>query len=287
MKDPCIDPELLERYASEPPSDEPWRAQVEQHAAGCAACRETLIAFGLARRGSDEEEAAVQALLARPPRPALAARLGLSRGTHWHLPAQRLFALAGTLGAALFALGVHQRMTDPVQIAASGLEGQRPFEGRSSLPVEPAPFLPVRGAREEGDRLGPTEGKLLQMKADRPEDVARPLAMVYLWRGGEGDVNRARALLEDAPPSAAVLSDRALVEMVDGNLEMARTLLAGALRSDPSFLPALFNQALVLQHLGRRDEARIAWQAYLAVAGTSEPAWSDEARQKLRDLGGP
>src|SRR5258706_14420599 len=55
-----------------------------------------------------------------------------------------------------------------------------------------------------------------------------------------------------------------------------------ALRLDPKSPEALFNRALILEHLGVRDQARKAWQAYLAVDGGS--AWSVEARAHLRAL---
>ncbi|HXA16145.1 MAG TPA: CHAT domain-containing protein [Thermoanaerobaculia bacterium] len=55
-----------------------------------------------------------------------------------------------------------------------------------------------------------------------------------------------------------------------------------ALRLDPKSPEALFNRALILEHLGVRDQARKAWQAYLAVDGGS--AWGVEARAHLRAL---
>jgi len=55
-----------------------------------------------------------------------------------------------------------------------------------------------------------------------------------------------------------------------------------ALRLDPKSPEALFNRALILEHLGIRDQARKAWQAYLAVDGASD--WSAEARKHLRAL---
>jgi CHAT domain-containing protein len=55
-----------------------------------------------------------------------------------------------------------------------------------------------------------------------------------------------------------------------------------ALRLDPKSPEALFNRALILEHLGVRDQARKAWLAYLAIDSGS--AWSVEARTHLRTL---
>ncbi|HEX7191139.1 MAG TPA: CHAT domain-containing protein [Thermoanaerobaculia bacterium] len=57
-----------------------------------------------------------------------------------------------------------------------------------------------------------------------------------------------------------------------------------ALRLEPHFAEALFNRALILEHLGILAAARKAWHAYLDVDPTSE--WSAEARAHLHKLSG-
>jgi tetratricopeptide (TPR) repeat protein len=52
-----------------------------------------------------------------------------------------------------------------------------------------------------------------------------------------------------------------------------------ALKLDPRLPEALFNRALVLDRLGRIEEARPAWQRYLDVDPGS--AWAGEARRRL------
>ena len=47
-------------------------------------------------------------------------------------------------------------------------------------------------------------------------------------------------------------------------------------------LEPLFNRALIIERLGLRDQARVAWERYLDVDGTSE--WANEAREHLRRL---
>lgn len=54
-----------------------------------------------------------------------------------------------------------------------------------------------------------------------------------------------------------------------------------ALSVDPRHAEALFNRALVIEKLGLRNEAHIAWQSYLEEEATS--GWADEAREHLRN----
>ena len=55
-----------------------------------------------------------------------------------------------------------------------------------------------------------------------------------------------------------------------------------ALSVDASYPAALFNRALILEHLGLNAEARKAWDRYLSVDASSP--WANEARQHLRRL---
>ena len=55
-----------------------------------------------------------------------------------------------------------------------------------------------------------------------------------------------------------------------------------ALRLDAKHAEALFNRALILHRMGLREEARAAWQAYLAVDASSP--WANEARRYLNEI---
>src|SRR5260221_4704991 len=55
-----------------------------------------------------------------------------------------------------------------------------------------------------------------------------------------------------------------------------------ALRIDPRMPEALFNRALILEHLGLIAQTRAAYERYLAADGTS--AWASEARERLAKL---
>ena len=58
-----------------------------------------------------------------------------------------------------------------------------------------------------------------------------------------------------------------------------------ALRLQPDAPEALFNRALVVEALGLKEQARRAWQQYLAADPAG--AWSNEAREHLRQLERP
>ena len=66
--------------------------------------------------------------------------------------------------------------------------------------------------------------------------------------------------------------------------DASRALTAAnrALEIDRLMPEALFNRALALQTVGKTDDARIAWQAYLTIDDRS--GWADEARARLRIL---
>jgi len=55
-----------------------------------------------------------------------------------------------------------------------------------------------------------------------------------------------------------------------------------ALAADPRSSEALFNRALILEHLGRTTDARAAWQHYLETDPRSP--WAAEARAHLGDI---
>ncbi len=63
------------------------------------------------------------------------------------------------------------------------------------------------------------------------------------------------------------------------DLPRALSAAEAALQADPRLLEALFNKALVLEHLGLREDARDTWEEYLRHDGTS--AWADEVRARV------
>lgn len=108
-----------------------------------------------------------------------------------------------------------------------------------------------------------------------------------------GDPEDATAVLADAaaknPGNASLWNDLAAASLVraartQGPADLARALAAAdrALAIAPNVAEALFNRALVLEKMGRREEAIAAWERFLATDRTS--GWSEEARTHLAAL---
>lgn len=108
-----------------------------------------------------------------------------------------------------------------------------------------------------------------------------------------GEVDRAIDPLEEAtalePGRAAYWSDLALARLgqsAQAGNEATRVAalqaVEEALALEPRMPEALFNRALILERLGRLDQARQAWLTYLAVP--DEAAWQDEGRERLARL---
>src|SRR5205085_9524105 len=55
-----------------------------------------------------------------------------------------------------------------------------------------------------------------------------------------------------------------------------------ALQVDPNLLEALYNKALCLQYMKASEQAKEAWQSYLAH--DSQSKWAEEARRNLQSL---
>jgi len=95
-----------------------------------------------------------------------------------------------------------------------------------------------------------------------------------------------------AENNAFVWNDLAVALHENANRYETPELLADALAAsdralafDHSRPEALFNRALILQHLGLFDDAREAWEQYLSVDGESE--WAIEARNHIASLAPP
>jgi cellulose synthase operon protein C len=146
------------------------------------------------------------------------------------------------------------------RLAWEGAAAHRPYAvQRAGAPVGEQTPLKVQAALEErGDRHG--LGALAALA---------------------GDLDRARTLLDEAPASAAVDNDRALVALQAGDPETALRLTESALAKEPSLGAARWNRALALRDLGLPYAAAAELDA---VAALGEPGWADEARQRSRDL---
>lgn len=108
-----------------------------------------------------------------------------------------------------------------------------------------------------------------------------------------GDLERAvtalEAALSERATDARVLNDLAAGYLVRGQragdkaqISKALTTLNRALEIDRHLAEAHFNRAIALEELSLTNEARDAWESYLAIDDQS--SWAEEARLRLRQL---
>ncbi|MCP3100992.1 CHAT domain-containing protein [Myxococcus sp. K15C18031901] len=255
-------------------------AAFRAHLGTCAACQEELddilqlqaLGAGLAR----QEAAAPVAPVAPVARTAAAAperafRPAWSRRRTWVAAA----ALSGSL-AAVFAVVALRPGTAGVETVAFALAPTRSLEARLSWAGASAhrPY----GVLRSGDER-PRERVSLQALAKLEEaGDLQGLGVGHLLRG---EREQAADYLQRVPASPDVDSDRAVVAMTKGELEVALTLLDGVLGQAPRHPQALWNRALVLRELGLEASAA---EAFDAVAALQEPGWADEARERAGAL---
>ncbi|HEX8410930.1 MAG TPA: CHAT domain-containing protein [Thermoanaerobaculia bacterium] len=136
-------------------------------------------------------------------------------------------------------------------------------------------------------------GKVIeQTEGDSSTPARHAAAVARLLTGSAGQAATDLALVAASASEATVWSDLAAarfteaVQRDDEKAKLAQALAAAdaALRINPALPEALFNRALILEHLGLRDAARAAWQRYLTVDADSP--WAREAEQHRRALGG-
>ncbi|MBV9495174.1 MAG: CHAT domain-containing protein [Acidobacteria bacterium] len=207
-------------------------------------------------------------------------------------------ALAATIAIALpTGLLIRQRMSSQpmARLVALASRGARPMEARLAA----FQWTPYRGplraedAVEDARRLqlaGAAGDAVAAANADPAAEAQRTAGVALLLAGEpENALTRLRTAAERAPNDAAIHSDlAAALDAAGVRLErpslFAEALAAadGALRIEPDQPAALFNRALILEHLGLGGEARKAWDRYLAVDPSSQ--WAVEARERLRRL---
>lgn len=206
-------------------------------------------------------------------------------GSNWWMGA----VAAAVIVALVIAVPMLRRRNDPVRTLVAAVPASERFvEPRLSGGFAWAPYRgPMREAKPEtqaaqmkvaGAAADVIEGaqKDHSAKAERAAGVALMLV---------GDSASAAAHLR----TAGAWSDLAAAEyteaMRSGSAAPLSDGLAAAdlaLASDPRSPEALFNRALILQHLGRTEEARTAWRRYLEVDARSP--WATEARAHLAEI---
>lgn len=165
----------------------------------------------------------------------------------------------------------------------------RTFDARLSGGFE---YAPVRGlVRGPNDAVTLSPDLRIAIAEIEKQHASQPVAATAAVVAG--NPSRAIAILEEAsrtnPRDARILNDLAAAYLVSADhnnsaddVSRALAIANRAIEIDPRMPEALFNRALALQAAGLRDEARAAWQAYLAVDDRS--GWAEEARARSRIL---
>ena len=253
------------------------RAVVVTHVAGCDDCREVVAT-------------AAAALLAHPPAVApWFRRRGVVAGLAAGLAASLLLMLvprdpatpdtwAGVAAAVGDARTVEARLSDQRDYLApaSPTRSAAPASGAAAnFELEAI----VGRLQEQADRE-PTTGSLhafgvAALVFGRTDDAVRALSDAAA--GGTGGAR----VLSDLAAAYATRAARSAGE-ASRTEDWARALDAAerARALDDSLAPAWFNRALALDGLGRRADARQAWQAYAARFTTSD-GWRAEALRRM------
>jgi len=217
-------------------------------------------------------------------------QLGSARWSPWWL------AAAAAVMVVFAAIPLSRSMRSPVsRLVRLVPASARIVESRLSGGFAYAPYEgPMRATDAATDtkrlKLGGAAGEIVE-KADRDHspraEHAAGIALVLIDRPLDA-ATRLRALA-DRTPSAQVWSDLAAARYAAA-VRLGRPSLYPealdaadrALRIDPQFAEALFNRALILDHLGLPQQAREAWERYLRADPSSQ--WANEARAHLARL---
>ncbi len=263
------------------------RPALEAHLGACADCREVALDGTAATELDGQAEHSIR-LMADAP------RRGLPRWT----PA----LLAGLAAAAGLVLAV--RVLSPSEgleseralrqlVAVVGQQPSRPLPGLLSggFRYAPAPII-TRGGQDAGAspdlRIAAAEAEK-RLAGHSPAELAgRAVALAV---GGELDraiVDMESALASD-PEVALRLSDLSAIYLARAQRGGASSDLAAALgaadralAAAPGLHEAEFNRAQALEAMGRREEAREAWNRCLQNGVPS--GWTEEIRARIAAL---
>lgn len=272
--------------------------QVETHVASCEDCYElvTEVLRSLASDGEASGDATGQARPAPLPREK-ARRFGrrnLIVGSMVGLAAALLLVLRGQPSFWFGPAGRERTQSVEKLVAAAGDE--RFSAGRLSGGFDGRQQSRMRSGAA-GTRNVPlmvAAGELQRSAQEQP--TAETL---HAWGVAQlvlGEIDSAISTLEAAvaedPHLASLQSDLSAAYLTRADTsgrpdDWSRALTAAeaALRQRADHIEALFNRALALSRLTRQDEARRAWEDYLARDATS--AWAQEARDERAGLGPP
>jgi len=210
-----------------------------------------------------------------------------------------IFGIVGVAGSILVRRSLEGQGTPrgPASgLIAAGPGDSRPIEARLSGMSSWSPFLaPETAAREQHHDKNLASAMAPAMRdasafpsADgrHAEGVAQLL--VGQPRAALSSLSAAAESMNDARTwndLAAAFHETAVRHEAPELFADALAAADRALSLDASLPEGRFNRALILEHLGLNDDARIAWESYLV----SEPgnAWAVEAREHHRRLAPP
>lgn len=244
------------------------QALPSDHVLECLTCRRTVLKEARFHRGD-----------------------GVPRLPSSRRPSPWWVAAAAAAFAGVVYLGAVRVWNDPIRpLVAAAPTGSRRLEPRLTGGFAWAPMAPVLRGRDESIepeqmRLIGAAGEVLRRTADdRSIDGKHAAAIAHLLAGRPTDASRLLNDLAGSAKNPRLWSDLAAAlfaaSVSRGDpAQLARALAAAdtALRIEPKMPEALFNRALIVERLGLRDEARAAWESYLAVDAGG--GWAREARQ--------
>jgi anti-sigma factor RsiW len=267
----CGSDEVLSAFVDGRLSDDEGR-RVTAHLAECARCRELVSSVVIAGRESEASHV-------------------IPFRRRWQMPglvAAAIVTAAGLLVAIGPGLRDADRRGSELIALVDAVGTERPIEPRITGGFEygRVPRTTRGTGRELSLPIRVAIARIEKAYANRPSpEIVRARATGFLV---EGRADRALSLLEEMVAGdsahAGIWSDLSAAYLTRGDPgDPARALEAAerALRTDGRLLEALFNCALALERLDRRNEARLAWQRYIGVDPLS--GWAEEARDHLAE----
>jgi CHAT domain-containing protein/Tfp pilus assembly protein PilF len=251
-------------------------------------------------------------LITEPPHPfkkKVAPKPGANPRESWlrilvATPLRTAASMAVVVAVALIAWNLVFRqkpsLADGLLALNEAYRQQRPIEARVS-DFHYAPWTTTRGGDEiKYDRTARARAEaLLHVAAGKDPDAAAHHALgklALMNRQFDDAIGEFEEALKSDPNNARIHGDLGAAWLERGELESqkgeeaasfegfgkSQTHLNRALEINPSLLEALFNRALVREHLKLFRLAEEDWKAYLEKDSTSP--WADEARKKLKAL---
>lgn len=205
-----------------------------------------------------------------PEAPVPIERARAARARRWLAPVAITATLAAAAGAALL-LRARPPQPDAPRLALAATRG---VEARfTAAPfTRHRPYEVVRGSAGRED-ISLAQLAALERRGERAALVAAQAV--------SGDLERARAQLLAAPPSAPRDADLAAAELMAGRPELALEAADRALAAAPALAAAQWNRALALRELGLTLTAAAAFDE---VSRGGEAGWAAEATAKATAL---